>query len=51
MTPVRIELGLHLLGALEVEGSETAAFTVRDVCSPLSCIRVRCIGWQAPGNG
>jgi hypothetical protein len=47
MTPVRIELGVHLLGAFEVGESETgAAFMATVACIFLGCIRLSCMGWQ-----
>jgi hypothetical protein len=39
MTPVRIELGVHLLGEFEVGESETgAAFMAIEACIFLGCI-------------
>lgn len=42
MSPVRIELGVHLL-EVDLSGTGTA-FVATVVC--IGCIRLRCIGWQ-----
>jgi hypothetical protein len=51
MSPVRIELGVHLLGALEFDESETgAAFVTKVACTFLDCIRLSGIGWQGAAD-
>jgi len=50
MTPVRMELGVHLLEAPVVDDPETgAAFTV--ACIFRGCIRLSCIDWQETADG
>jgi hypothetical protein len=48
MTPVRIELGVHLLEEFGVDASDTgAAFALMVACIFLGFICLSCTGWQA----